>query len=185
MDGAAYTGHVIDGSTGKPAAGVYVIGRWDGGGGLVVSSSGCVIAVAVSDENGKFTLRGHDGLLGAILGPYNRPAIYLYKRGYQRRFPAELDEEPVVAVPDERPTVQRLNFVLDLESNTECGDIKTRAAKVRPLYNAILDEVRDLAKEKKLLLALDAALFNIDMLDMDYQAAVQRIYERRRAWGIE
>ena len=63
----AFTGHVIDGSTGKPVEGAYVVGRWEGGGGVVVPSSGCTLAITKSDANGDFTVNRGSGMLRALL----------------------------------------------------------------------------------------------------------------------
>ena len=181
----AYTGRVIDGSTGKPAVGVYVIGRWETGGGIVVPSSGCIVAVTQSDEKGEFTLRGGDGLLGTLFGPSTRPAIFFYRRGYARTSTAVQKEDTFVVMPDPSATKARLAAILDLESKSQCGSVEWQREKLIPLYRAIYEEAKDIAKEKDELGFLDSAMANIEVLELGYGVAVERSRERRRNWGLQ
>lgn len=59
----SYTGRVVEVSTGRPAAGVTVVFRRDGGTALAADS-----LVAVTDREGRFRLRGDAGGSGEVIG---------------------------------------------------------------------------------------------------------------------
>jgi hypothetical protein len=110
---SAYTARVIDGSTGKPTTGVYVIGVWDTAG---YHASGCLIDVEQTDAHGSFSLSRV--AIRTAFGPSEPDRIVFYKRGYRlsetvlkkgesdRVVP---DTESVPAVVQGSPTVVRSN----------------------------------------------------------------------------
>jgi hypothetical protein len=182
---AGFEGRVIDGATGEPVADVFVIGRWETGGGFVISSPGCALAVVKSNAKGEFTLVGEDGFLGRLLGPTSRPAIEFYQRGYVRESRAQHDDSTMTIVHDPRPAHERIQALLKIESFADCGMREGRRRTVEPLYRAIYEEVRDLARTKDDLGYLNSAMFNLDLLDLDLSAALERARQRHREWGLK
>ncbi len=145
---SGFTGHVIDGATGKPAAGIYVIGRWEGGGGLVGGASGCWIAVTRSDANGEFTLRRGTGLYSRLFAPRYRPAVYFYKAGYMARFPIPEDQRaPLVIEAVQMEVMDRLAHLRQIQTWVDCGieEIQNNAALLIPMYKAMIVEASAIA----------------------------------------
>jgi len=180
----AYTGRVIDGSTGKPAVGVYVMGRWETGGGFIVPSSGCTLAVTRSDDKGDFTLSGADGLLGAFFGPSGRPMVFFYKRGYARTNAVPEEVAPWVIAPDGASTDERLARLAQLQGWTDCGvdEVTRRKAELIPLYRAMIDEASDIAKTREEKLKASRLSFWLDVLELGVDAAHEK---SRMRWQSE
>lgn len=170
----AFDGRLIDASTGKPAAGVWVFGQWQVGGGFVISHSGCVLAVTRTNDKGEFTLVGGDGFLGRLFGPSNRPAIYSYKQNYKDRMPRSTDEhDPFFIEPDARPAKERLEHLSFLLGMTDCGtqymfDHKT---ELLPLYRDVNEEAVSIAKTRREKQVLVSIAYKLDLLELGADAA--------------
>jgi len=173
----AYEARLIDGNTGAPAAGVYVVGQWQTGGGIVVPSSGCLLAITRTNEKGEFSLVGGDSALGRLFGPRSRPATYFYAPRYMERMPKpEKEGEPFVIVPDTRSTLDRLGHLVDILSMIDCGTEYVLAHKVQllPLYRAVNEEALAIARTKKeRQLAIGTTRW-VDLVEIGSDAAMKK-----------
>ena len=157
---ARYPGSVIDGETGKPLAGVWVIGHVMTGGGFVQGGSGCEIAIAQSGEDGRYVLDTGGGLLG-LLSHASRPGEYLYKPGYREDIrPAydDRDKKPFVMVPDRRTIQEQLLEQMKTIHRTDCGTeyLLKNKQMLLPLYQAAAKAASAVAEsERERIYALD------------------------------
>ncbi len=116
-------GKVIDGSTGKPLAGVYVIGAWQINIGLPGKSiSGCSkLEVVRTDEQGRFALSTWSGsILAHLFGDENLNDYY-YLAGYRWEKGRPISGESVVLVPDTRTAIRQLDRIGELMEKADCG----------------------------------------------------------------
>ncbi len=175
MPSHALEGRVIDGSTGKPLPGVYVIGAWE-----VVKPmfgkaiSGCAkLELTRTDEQGKFTLSNWSGSVLAHLFGGEDLNIYYYLRGYLWENGHAQIGEPAVLVPDTRPAIDRLGHLNELTAKADCGSRSERMKYALPLYRLMYAEAATIAsksnqEERK---ALSNILFMIELLELGYKQA--------------
>jgi hypothetical protein len=176
----AFDGRLIDASTGNPAAGVWVFGQWQVGGGFVIGHSGCVLAVTRTNDKGEFTLVGGDGFLGRLFGPSNRPAIYTYLRDYKDRTPRSTDErDPFFIEPDTRPTMERLEHLAFLLRMTDCGTryVTEHKTELLPLYRAVNEEAVIIAKTLREQQVLVRIASKLDLLELGPDASSAKAKE--------
>ena len=182
---SGFTGHVIDGATGKPAAGIYVIGRWEGGGGLVGGASGCWIAVTRSDANGEFTLRRGTGLYSRLFAPRYRPAVYFYKAGYMARFPIPEDQRaPLVIDPVKMEVMDRLAHLHQMQGRVDCGveEVQENAASLIPLYKAMIVEASVIAETSREKQEAEALEFWLDIAQDGMEVARKKSDARTKKY---
>lgn len=176
----AFDGRLLDASTGKPAAGVWVFGQWQVGGGFVISHSGCVLAVTRTNEKGEFTLVGGDGFLGRLFGPSSRAGVYTYKQGFMDRLPQPDNERnPYYIEPDTRPVIKRLEYLSYLLGITDCGTqyVLDHKSQLLPLYRAVNEEAVSIAKTRREKLALVSITSKLDLLELGPDAASAKAKE--------
>lgn len=151
-DALAYDGRLLDGVTGKPVPDVWVIGRWETGGGFVHGGSGCVLAITKTDPEGKFTVVSGDSFIGRLFGLRVRPSVELYKRGVRQRFPGpDNDVGPFYVDPEKRAVGERLDDVVKMLSHTDCGTEYrlNHKSKLLPLYREMNAEAQETAKSPR------------------------------------
>jgi hypothetical protein len=174
LAGLAFDGRLLDASTGKPAAGVWVFGQWQVGGGFVISHSGCVLAVTRTNDKGEFTLVGGDGFLGRLFGPSNRPAIYSYTQNYKDRLPRSTDEhDPFFIEPDTRPAKERLEHLSFLLGMTDCGTqyMLEHKTELLPLYRDVNEEAASIARTRREKQVLVSIAYKLDLLELGADTA--------------
>jgi len=173
----AYEGRLLDVETGMPMQNVWVVGHWETGGGFVISSGGCAIAITRTNAKGEFTLIGRGGLIGNPFGIRSRPVIYLYKRGYRQRIPSpDQDFSPFYMEKDNAPTLARLDRLLLILGQTDCGESSNTDHKkeLSPLFSEINEESKAIAQtplEKKMRGSIQ---WHVDLLEVGYEEAVIR-----------
>ena len=150
---AKFPGSVIDGETGKPLAGVWVIGHVMTGGGFVQGGSGCEITIAQSGEDGRYVLDTGGGLFG-LLSHSSRPGEYLVKPGYRedaRPTYKERDKKPFVMVPDRRSAMEQLMDLAKTVKHTDCGTdyVLENKATLMPFYRAAAEHARRLSQTRR------------------------------------
>jgi hypothetical protein len=176
----ALEGRVIDGSTGKPLSGVYVIGAWIVSSGIgVVAKSGCgKLEVTRTDEQGRFTLSKWSGsILAHLIGDENLNDYY-YMRGYRWGKGHPQIGETVVLVPDTRSPLERIGHISETAGKADCGSIEERKKKALPLYRVMYDEAAALVTnppERRVLLTI---LFKIEVLELGYEKAMDNVINR-------
>lgn len=144
----AYEGRVIEAETSRPMSDVWVIGRWEVGGGLVHGGGGCVLAIVRTGSDGSFNLESREGFLRSIWPLRDRPAIVLYLAGYVGRDKMESDSSNVFVVePDLRTVDDRLTHLMKTMSFADCGAHYSYDHRelLRPLYQQIDSEARQIA----------------------------------------
>jgi hypothetical protein len=171
-------GLIVDGSTGKPLAGVYVIGAWWTSKPMaVVSKSGCgKIEVSQSDERGRFALSKWSGsILAHFFGTENLN-VYYYARGYRWDKGLEMVGETIVLVPDTRPPLERLGHLSELIAKSDCGSRRDRIKYALPIYRLMYSEGEAIASQsnRQERIALSNLLFSMEVLEFGYQQALKR-----------
>ena len=143
----ALEGKVIDGSTGKPLSGVYVIGAWVVSSGIgVVAKSGCgELEVTRTDEQGRFTLSNWSGRILAHLIGDETLNDYYYMRGYRWEKGHPQIGETVVLVPDTRSPLERLGHISELAGKADCGSFSERRVKALAMYRSMYEEAAPIA----------------------------------------
>lgn len=187
LSACARAEHVIDGSTGKPLAGVYVIARWDGTTPMPAKAiSGCYqLMVTQTDEGGEYSMSSWSWTPRALITQDSYRTVFYYKAGYTEAGKDEgKDRDPVVLWPDARPARERLQYILHLETQSECGSREQRKGKLIPLYQAVLNETRGIATTRDLALYLSSAIFQLEILELGYEAAQATLLKRDKEWGI-
>jgi hypothetical protein len=180
----AFDGRVIDGSTGKPIADAWVLGHWEAGGGLFGGGGGgCVLAVTRTNQKGEFSLVSGEGFFGRLFGAKERPNIDFLKPGYRARYPEPgADTQPFVLVADERPYRERLDALLKMRANSDCGeDYSFRHRKTLvPLYREMLAAAMLIPEESILKYSvLNDIRMATRAAETDPEEFRQREYERR------
>ncbi|MEO5699091.1 MAG: hypothetical protein ABIS17_04560, partial [Casimicrobiaceae bacterium] len=119
---AALEGRVIDGSTGKPLEGVYVIGAWQVTTFLPVHSvSACAkLDLTRTDRNGRFVTPDHSGRLLPRLFGTESLNVYYFFPGYRFERGKEWLNEPVILVRDNRTNLARLGLLAELTTKADC-----------------------------------------------------------------
>ncbi|MFS8084441.1 MAG: hypothetical protein ACMG6H_02340 [Acidobacteriota bacterium] len=173
LNALAFDGRLLDAGTGKPAAGVWVFGQWQVGGGFVISHSACVLAVTRANDKGEFTLVAGDGFLGRLFGQSNRTGVYTYKPGYMDRLPHAETTNDYLIEPDTRPILKRLEYLSYLLGITDCGTqyVLDHKAALLPLYRAIHEEAVGIAKTRREQQVLVSIASSLDLLEIGPDAA--------------
>jgi hypothetical protein len=170
----ALEGKVIDGSTGKPLAGVYVIGAWVVSSGIgVVAKSGCgKLEVTRTDEQGRFTLSKWSGsILAHLIGDENLNAYY-YMRGYRWEKGHPQIGETVVLVPDTRPPIERVRYIGELTAKADCGPWEEQKLKALAMYRSMYEDARSITSSSyEDRQALSGILFMVERLDLGEEQA--------------
>jgi len=176
----AFEGKVIDGSTGKPLAGVYVIGAWVVSSGIgVVAKSGCgSLEVTRTDEQGRFTLSNWSGRILPHLFGDETLNDYYYLRGYRWEKGYSPIGENVVLVPDKRSALDRIGYISELTGDADCGPVEERVKKALPLYRVMYEEAAALASSKEDRRVLGTISFKIEILEFGYQRAIENVINR-------
>ena len=176
----ALEGKVIDGSTGKPLAGVYVIGAWVVSSGIgVVAKSGCgKLEVTRTDEQGRFTLSKWSGnILAHLIGDENLNDYY-YVRGYRWEKGHPQIGETVVLVPDTRSALERIGHISELTGDADCGSVQEQIKKALPLYHVMYEDAVAIASNRDDRRVLSNILFKIEVLELGYEQAQENAKNR-------
>jgi hypothetical protein len=178
----ALEGKVIDGSTGKPLSGVYVIGAWIGSSGIgVVAKSGCgKLDVTRTDEQGRFTLPKWSGSILTLLFGDENLNDYYYMRGYRWEKGHPQIGETVVLVPDTRSPMERIGHISEIARDANCGSIQERVKKALPLYRVMYQEAAALASNREERRVLDGILYRQEMLELGPEKAEENSTNRFR-----
>jgi hypothetical protein len=170
----ALEGKVIDGTTGKPLSGVYVIGAWVVSSGIgVVAKSACgKLEVTRTDEQGRFKLSKWSGrILPYLFGDENLNDYY-YVRGYRWEKGHPQIGETVVLVPDTRPPIGRLRYIGDLATRADCGPWEERRVKALAMYRSMYEDAHSIASSTyEDRQALSGILFMVEWLDLGEEQA--------------
>jgi hypothetical protein len=173
----ALEGKVIDGSTGKPLAGVYVIGAWQTNIGIPgKSTSGCSkLEVGRTDTQGRFALSTWSGSVLAHLFGDENLNVYYYMRGYRWEKGSEALGETVVIIPDTRSALERIGHISELAGDADCGSGDNQVKVALPLYHVMYDEAAALASSKAERRVLGTITFKIEVLEIGYQRAIDNV----------
>jgi hypothetical protein len=177
---AAYKGRVVDGTTGQPIEGAYVIGRWEGGGGFVVSSSGCTLAIDKSNAKGEFELVSGTSFLGRLFGIRSQPFVFFYRPGYiePERYPDGI--EPWTLIPDRSSSYERIRHLIKVQGFIDCGgeEIKDHGEELKPIYRAMIIEGTSLAKSRDERIEALKLYFWLEFLELGPTVASERTRAR-------
>jgi hypothetical protein len=169
----ALEGRVIDGSTGRPLAGVYVIGTWR----VDIpfpgkSASGCMkLEIVRTDEHGEFALSNWSGSIMAHLFGDETLSDYYYVKGYRWEKGRPTISEIVVMVPDTEPPNRQLDRIGELMEKADCGPWEDRRSKALPVYRLMYEEAQPLATSYQDRRSLSGMLFMIERLEVGEQQA--------------
>lgn len=183
----AETIQVIDGSTGKPLAGVHVVAAWDGSIAAIVESKHACFRVdaAVSGRDGKFSIPSRPGNGNPRLTDRQRTLTF-YKRGYKGPpLPPDDGVRTVAMTPDESAGLERLRYIGFAANGASCGSMERQRAVALPFRRAIYEESKDIAKTPEELGWVDGALFYIEVLKFGEAKALEMSARRRLEWGIK
>ncbi len=178
--GAAYKGRVVDGTTGQPIEGAYVIGRWEGGGGFVVSSSGCTLAIDKSDAKGGFELVSGTSFLGKLFGIRSQPFVFFYRPGYiePEKYPDGI--EPWSLIPDRSSNYERIRHLIKVQGYIDCGseEIKANGEALKPIYAAMISEGKRLAVTRAERIEALKLYFWLEFIEVGGAVATERTRAR-------
>jgi len=183
----ADTGQVIDGTTGKPLAGVHVVATWSGSAFAGITSKQVCFKVEAtrSAENGRFEMSASSWNFNPLLSDRTR-MLTLYKRGYVAPVLGPDDSvSPAVMMPDDRIGLERIKYIGALASGTGCGDMQQQRIQTLSLHRDVYEETRDLAKTAEERRWLNSALAAVEVLEIGQQKAGDNFERREREWGLK
>jgi hypothetical protein len=182
----ADTGQVIDSSTGKPLAGVYVVARWDG-----LASAGITgrhrcfgISGTKTDAHGEYSLSSLSWNINPFLSDRQRTQFF-YKEGYRvDGNTAETQGNRILMSPDPRTGNARIGYIGEIRALKGCGSESAQRKELTEVFRATLEETRRLATTKVELRGLNNAIYDLETLEMDFKKALDRYEQRSIEWGI-
>ena len=176
----ALEGKVVDGSTGKPLPGVYVIGAWQ----VIIpmpveARSGCSkLEVVRTDEQGKFVLSKWSGSILAHLFGDENLNVYYYLRGYRWEKGSEATGEVVVLVPDTRSPMEQLGRIGEPMGKADCGPLDEQKTKALPMYRLMYEEAKSIAASYEERQSLSGMLFMVESLELGENQAQENATSR-------
>jgi hypothetical protein len=187
----AEAGTVIDGDTGKPLSGVYVVTTWSAYvfKGIESSHSCFQVDTALTDTRGSFNIPSFSGNVNPMLFNRERAPLWLYKKGYA--YVEKEDRgtnEPYVMVQDNSRGVERLKYISRTLAKTSCGsgDEKEERKQLLPVYKLLCEEAQEIAKTTEERRILNGILLHTELLEFGDRGALKAYenYDRRsREWG--
>jgi hypothetical protein len=171
-----YKGRVVDGTTGQPIEGAYVIGRWEGGGGFVVSSSGCTLAIDRSNAKGEFELVSGTGFWSKMFGLRSEPFVFFYRRGYIEPGNSPAAGEPWKLIPDRSSAYDRIRHLVKIQGFIDCGveEVTSHRTEVKPIYRTMISEATDLATTRQERIEASKLSFWLDIVEVGWHEARER-----------
>lgn len=176
---------VVDGTTGKPLEGVYVIATWDIWRPMPVQShTSCgKVEVVRTDANGHFVVSEHArGILVRLFGSELRH-LRFYAPGLrvdEMRSPP--DSVRVYMRADDRNALERLRYLNELAGKTDCGSRPEDQVGALTLYKQFFKEGKGVAHTHDERAQLSSLEFDIERFELGYEEALARS-EKRLANG--
>lgn len=137
---------VIDGSTGKPLEGVYVIAHWVGTPALPLAQSrdNCYrLRVARTDAEGRYILPAWSWTIAALFQVDKGTSTAYYYPGYFE-VPGHVDRHGSTAVlwPDPRSVQDRLWMISGTQNSATCMSFENAEQRraLEPVFNAMVEE---------------------------------------------
>ncbi|HRE12989.1 MAG TPA: hypothetical protein PLD37_02215 [Usitatibacteraceae bacterium] len=173
----AAQGTVIDGSTGKPMAGVHVAAAWTGTSVMPVQqTTRCYHAeAAVTDERGRFKLSSFTGNWDPLLLGRSRE-VWAIAPGYQTSPQGNVGDLAIVLVPATGSRAERFKalpdpFLISCEADKRI---------FIPFWRTLHLESLRLANNRQERIAADRHLFDIEFVELGEREAMKRANARTR-----
>jgi hypothetical protein len=181
----AETGTVIDGGTGKPLSGVYVVTTWsaDVFKGIESSHSCFKVEASQTDSEGKFHIASSPANLNPLLYNWERDPLWFYKKGYAYLETVRGTGDAYIMHLDSRNGSERLKYISRTMGKTSCGSAEERElrGKLLPVYRAVWDEARSIPANQQDERTLDSILFDVEALEIGRNLAIDNSLQREKA----
>ncbi|MBL0142900.1 MAG: carboxypeptidase regulatory-like domain-containing protein [Betaproteobacteria bacterium] len=173
----AAQGTVIDGSTGKPMAGVHVVASWTGSVSIAVQPfTRCYRAEAtVTDERGRFSLSTFSGNWNPILWDRNR-SVWVLAPSYTISDKSDFGELKIVLEPAKGTKSEQFKS-LPSSYVLGCG-VDNR--QFLPYLLALHKEMLRLASTRDERRVASSRLFDIEEIELGEREAYRRLNARSR-----
>lgn len=168
-------GRVLEAETNKPLAGTIVVARWDKTYSSFADTTTVCIHVesVITNEHGYFTLTAWNGKAGDV---------EVFKAGYEYptdRYGAHAGKYEYVLKPFAGSREERLGYLERVERSIRvCRSPDAGEKNLLPLYRALYDEAKSLAKTKEEQKVPDGFLAGIELIEFGYKEGMRRILER-------
>jgi len=178
----AAQGTVIDGSTGKPMAGVHIVAAWYGSIAMPVQpNTRCYHAEAtVTDERGRFSLSIFTGNLNPLMWDRSRN-VWAIAPGYMNSERSDYGDLAFVLVPATGTKSEQFNS-LPYPSALGCP---VNRAIMMPYWKVLYAEAVRLASNREERRKASGILHSIEYSELGEEEAMRRLNERSRAEMLE
>ena len=168
-DQYGHPGQVLDGVTGEPLEGVFVIRGWAASGSMGLHSAmGCYqLKITQSNASGKYYLPRWSWSIipGSLFASVSGQGTAFYKPGYyQAADPIYNTDERSWLWPENRSAEARLWTLRRNIEDGDCGGGDTYKSIRIPLYEAIADEGENIARTKSEKTIASELRFRADLL---------------------
>jgi len=187
LSGSAIEGKVLEEGTNKPIPEAIVIARWSGTAfSFVESPTVCVhVLTTTTDAEGKYRFpawRKESPLKGVR---DVRSIITAHKPGYETHSPPgyarseEFKRNVRYLQPLTGGREERLKYLERIEQSARaCRSPEAEEKNLLPLYRALYEEARSLAKTKEDQKITDGFLAGIEIIELGYKEGMRRTLER-------
>ena len=179
LSGDTIEGKVLEQVTNKPIPGAIVVARWEGH----VGYTGTVcyhVESAITDERGVYRTAAWKGPSPYGDINYRRQNILAYKLGYE--WSTVLPKDPLVLQylkPFTGTRGERFQYLFHIgQSIAACRSPEAGQRNLAPLYRALYEEAKSLAKSREELDFADGFLWQTEYLDLGPEEADKRDRER-------
>jgi hypothetical protein len=182
-DHYGHPGQVLDGVTGEPLEGVFVIRRWAASGTMGLHSRmGCYqMRITQSNAAGKYYLPRWSWSIipGSLFASVSGQGTAFYKPGYyQAADPIYNTDERTWLWPENRSVEARLWTLTRSIEDGDCGGGDTYKSIRLPLYEAIAEEGESIARTKSEESIASSLRFRADLLRFDELSIATRNQRR-------
>ena len=178
----AAQGTVIDGSTGKPMAGVHIVATWHGSIAMPVQpTTRCYHAEAtVTDERGSFSLSTFTGNVNPLMWDRNR-SVWAIAPGYTTSDKSDYGTLALVLMPATGTRSERFK-ALPFPDALGCP---VDRAILMPFWKVLQGEAAHLASTPQEREDASARLFEIEKTELGESEAYRRLNARSKAEAAE
>ncbi len=187
LSGSAIEGKVLEEGTNKPIPDAIVIARWNGTAfSFVESPTVCVhVLTTTTDAEGKYRIPAwrKDSPIKGVRDVHS--IVTAHKPGYETHSPPGYarSEEFRKNIRNLKPFTgrreERLKYLQSVEGNVRlCRSPEAGEKNLLPLYRALYEEAKSLAKTREDQKIADGFLAGIEIIELGYKEGMRRALER-------
>lgn len=181
------TVQIIDGATGRPLDGVYVIAKWSGSVPMPPESrTGCYrIRVTRTDDDGRYRMPSWSWAIGALISQGKGRRVIVYHPGYfEALSQPERQEDQIVLWPDTRSVQDRLMAIRQDQTSAQCRPFEDAQQRrvLEPVYEAMWKEAESIAETPMHRISSDSVRWKYNILRFGEPEAtrIERQFEGRK-----